>query len=224
MSNDVSVEFSRPLEVPPRFGETVKLSVGGPLMVVVDADTLPADCSETCLVTVMYADDMQQVHSMMVPWGLLCTWSAAALVSSSAADEQEENANFISARAAFAQADMSARIAVLCDELRKSRDPASFFGLLRSSIVELLQSAAAELELPQVEVSSSARVAPEFSGIYVAEPSDEPLVRGTYVPDGCLYVSPGVVRNSDGNELSVGIATVNDHDGSEQMFVPYTHF
>jgi hypothetical protein len=204
MSNDVSVEFSRPLEVPPRFGETVKLSVGGPLMVVVDADTLPADCSETCLVTVMYADDMQQVHSMMVPWGLLCTWSAAALVSSSA--------------------DMSARIAVLCDVLRKSRDPASFFGLLRSSIVELLQSAAAELELPQVEVSSSARVAPEFSGIYVAEPSDEPLVRGTYVPDGCLYVSPGVVRNSDGNELSVGIATVNDHDGSEQMFVPYTHF
>src|SRR5512133_2842082 len=236
MSNHVSVEFSKLITVPPRFGDAVKMSVGGPLMMVVDSDELPPDSAPKSLVTVMYADDMRRVHTIMVPWGLLHAWSPSDESQVADSDVREEEASFLSTRAAVAQADMVARIAVVCDELRKSRDPASFFGLLRSSITELIQSAAAELELPTVAVVPNGgfsprtsvacvdvRSVPERSGTYAVEPSDDPTARGTHVPPGYSYVSPGVVRSPDGTELSVGVALVNGSPGESSSFVPCGH-
>jgi hypothetical protein len=209
----------RPLAVPPRFGDTVRSCVGGPLMVVVDADELPSDAPNTALVTVMYADDVNRLHTIMVPWSTLHSLSASEAQDEAMDCDNKRSLDEELHRSCIAKAEMSARIAAMSDALRVSSDPASFFATLRSAIVELISDSSKgigatsvsegitddALDSSRVIIFRNARVTPEVSGTYGVEQSDDPPSTGTLIPAGFQYVSPGVVRSSDGTQLYDGV-------------------
>jgi len=106
------------------------------MMVVVDADPLPSDSDPHCLVSVMYLDDCNTLRRERLPWGILSVCSVATIEAESHQRCAEMDEEF-SAREI---ARTAARLKALRDEVSSSSDPASFFGLLRSAVVDLLKS------------------------------------------------------------------------------------
>jgi hypothetical protein len=106
------------------------------MMVVVDADPLPSDSDPHCLVSVMYLDDCNMLHRERLPWGIMSVCSIATVEAESRQRCEEMDDEF----AARETARTAARLKALRDEVSLSSDPASFFGLLRSAVVEVLKS------------------------------------------------------------------------------------
>jgi hypothetical protein len=133
-SSPSCVNCSEALSDPPSFGDTVRLVTGGPLMVVVDSVPLRAGAPHTSSIAVFYLDDCGVLHTERVPWGLLSHCSLDLLVAERRCSDREYDAALI----AREEVRTSARLAALRDELGASSDPASFFGVLRSAIMSLL--------------------------------------------------------------------------------------
>jgi hypothetical protein len=222
---------SSPLSVPPQFGDVVRLTMGGPMLVVVDAIELAAEAPPTSLTTVFYLDDCGTIRSERIPWGILSTCSVELLAEESRIRCEEMDEEY-SARENLRT---NARLKALHEALSDSSDPMSFFGALRQAVLDLLHSGfEVDHRGSPEDIAAREEPTPETARCSVESPAEETEVKHPDPLEGTFGSSMSCLSQSELESAQADYdrkygdapAPSVDDDATNHgpAFVPHTHF